>query len=285
MKYILNRNKFIKESNENIDSICMKLGISDYEIVDGVVNVDGDVIICKSKLTELPFQFGKVTGNFNCSENRLKSLKGSPYYVGGDFECNKNTYLKSLEFGPKEVLGSFDAQQSGLTSLKGSPDKVGLDFSVYDNKITSLEHCTPYIGRDFDCSMNLLNTLEFGPGYVGRCYDCSINQLTNLIGSPDKVEWKFNCYDNKLTSLEGISSELAGYLDCTNNELTTLDFCPISINKLYCSNNPIHKWWVRVLSDIETIDSELLELFIDMGIDSNDPDEYNERRLKEILED
>ena len=54
-----------------------------------------------------------------------------------------------------------------------------------------------------------------------------------------------------------------------------------NVKKLYCNVNPISKWWNQV-SDID--DNSILELFIDMGINSNDPDEYNESRIKEILE-
>lgn len=136
--------------------------------------------------------------------------------------------------------------------------------------------------RGFICSYNQLTSLEFCPSIVERGYDCAYNKLTNLIGSPDKVNWKFYCYNNKLTTLEGVPSQLGNYLDCSDNELTSLDHCPTNVTKLYCNGNPISKWWNQVSSISD--DNSLLELFIDMGINSNDPDEYNESRIKEILE-
>ena len=117
MKYILNRDKFIKESNEHIESICMKLGILDFEIVDGLVNVNGDVILYKQHLYELPIQFGRVTGDFNCYDNRLLTLKGCPSYVGGDFICSGNR-LSTLKGCPTEVCGCFECNDCEIESLK-----------------------------------------------------------------------------------------------------------------------------------------------------------------------
>ena len=63
---------FIKESKEDIDSICKKYGIENYTInEDGTVDVDGDVSIVGKivrdrfiniDLTKLPLRFGKVSG-------------------------------------------------------------------------------------------------------------------------------------------------------------------------------------------------------------------------------
>ena len=57
-------------------------------------------------LKELPFQFNKVTGDFDCSRLSLTTLKGSPLEVGGNFYCAFNPLL-SLEYAPKIVGGTF----------------------------------------------------------------------------------------------------------------------------------------------------------------------------------
>tara|TARA_B100001059_G_C17313118_1_gene322953 strand:+ start:232 stop:504 length:273 start_codon:yes stop_codon:yes gene_type:complete len=59
-----------------------------YELKDGLYNVKGSVRL-KKQVEKLPFKFGKVTGDFSCSHNRLTSLKGSPNYIGSDFDCDK----------------------------------------------------------------------------------------------------------------------------------------------------------------------------------------------------
>ena len=50
--------------------------------------------------------FGKLTGNFDCSKLGLKSLKGAPTEVGGWFDCHRNPNLHSLD-GIGEVRGKI----------------------------------------------------------------------------------------------------------------------------------------------------------------------------------
>ena len=61
--------------------------------------------ISQENLTEIPFNFG-ITGSFNCSNNNLNSLYGSPKKVLGSFYCSHNN-LKSLEYSPQSISGSF----------------------------------------------------------------------------------------------------------------------------------------------------------------------------------
>ena len=69
-------------------------------------DVDGDVNLSEMDLTELPMKFGKVHGNFSCSNNKLTSLVGSPIEVNGGFYCYNNK-LTSLIGCPKYVGGDF----------------------------------------------------------------------------------------------------------------------------------------------------------------------------------
>ena len=67
--------------------ICATYSIRNYSInPDRSIDVDGNVNLFRRSLTELPIQFGTVTGSFNCVDNVLTSLHGSPKYVGGDFK-------------------------------------------------------------------------------------------------------------------------------------------------------------------------------------------------------
>ena len=78
---------------------------------------DGNVINSKSNITirdtdlvdgKLPFKFGRVDGDFDCSDcTSLTSLEGSPQEVGGDFWCSRCTSLTSLEGAPQKVGGDF----------------------------------------------------------------------------------------------------------------------------------------------------------------------------------
>ena len=115
------------ENFEDIESICRRYRITNYTInPDGTVDVDGNVdlgaepslLISK----RLPIKFGKVSGNFSCSDNQLTSLDGSPTTVGGHFYCSNNL-LTTLEGGPKEVGGNFFCSHNLLTSLEGCPSE------------------------------------------------------------------------------------------------------------------------------------------------------------------
>lgn len=75
-----------------------------------------NIDISDSNLKEIPKELQEinyeVSGNFNCSNNNLTTLKGTPEKVGGGFNCNDNN----------------------LTTLEGAPEKVGGDF--YCNNLT-----------------------------------------------------------------------------------------------------------------------------------------------------
>jgi len=131
------------ESFEDIDSICKKYGIENYTInSDGTVDVDGDVYLSSEALTKLPLKFGKVTGDFNCNNNKLITLEGGPRSVGEYFDCSYNQ-LTTLEGGPIKVGGYFNCYSNQLTSLKGCPKVVGVDFNCSYNPIYSVYKLFP----------------------------------------------------------------------------------------------------------------------------------------------
>jgi hypothetical protein len=98
-----------------ISLICEKYNIENYTINnDGSIDVAGNVNLWDKGLVELPFTFNKVTGWFDCSNNRLTNLKGSPRWVGSSFYCYYNK-LTSLEFSPEYVGGDFNCVFNDLT--------------------------------------------------------------------------------------------------------------------------------------------------------------------------
>jgi hypothetical protein len=127
--------EFIKENNSVWN--CL-LGDCELDEETGLMNVDGSVNFNDMEFEELPFKFGTVTGNFECSENYLTSLFGSPHTVGGNFYCIGNK-LTSLEHAPKEVGRSFLCQRNKLTTLKGCPEKITGYFNCADNELSSFE--------------------------------------------------------------------------------------------------------------------------------------------------
>ena len=145
--------KYLKlfENFEDIHEICKEYGITDYTINDdGSIDVDGDVILSKNRLTKLPLKFNNVSGDFDCSHNGLTTLEGSPKSVGGHFWCYHNK-LTTLEGGPQSVGGSFNCSWNKLTALECSPKSVSRGFYCYVNEITSFEFAPNYVG-DFRCN-------------------------------------------------------------------------------------------------------------------------------------
>jgi hypothetical protein len=115
--------KSFNESKSDIDSICEDYRITNYTIDNGLVNVNGDVDLSHRELTKLPIQFGQVTGFFDCSNNQLTSLDGSPHKVH-NFDCSYNN-LTDLAGSPKEVGGGFYCSNNNkLTSLVGAPELI-----------------------------------------------------------------------------------------------------------------------------------------------------------------
>jgi len=98
---------------------------------DNTIDVDGDVYLLGKlyKMKKLPVKFGKVSGNIDCSQNKLTTLDGCPSYVGGDFWCDWNK----------------------LTILEYCPNYVGGDFWCFENNLITLEYCPNYVGGNFEC--------------------------------------------------------------------------------------------------------------------------------------
>jgi len=155
MKYIKLFENY--KSDEEIHLICKKYGIDNYTINNGVVDVNGDVHLDDKGLTKIPLNFGAVSGDFWCSNNKLKSLEGCPSHVGGNFWCSYNK-LTSLEGCPSQVGGDFWCNNNQLTSL-GCPSQIGDGFYCSYNKLTSLEGCPSEIGGVFWCSNNPVHNI------------------------------------------------------------------------------------------------------------------------------
>lgn len=155
---------------------------------DGTVDVEGHIMIHTDRrgpagqLEKLPFQFGRVTGNFIISP-----------------ECMN---LKTLEGSPHECL-SFQASELKITSLIGSPIRVHSQFKVDDCKgISSLEGSPRYV-TTFIIEGTRVTSLQGGPEEVVN-YFCERTLIENFIGLPTTVKRLVANYCHRLTSLEGL---------------------------------------------------------------------------------
>lgn len=125
----------------SIHSICDEYGIGSYSInSDGSIDCRTSVDIgddrskYKKVKFKLPLKFNKVMGDFFCDNCELETLIGSPKFVGGVFDCSGNK-LKSLKHGP-ESAKSYSCGSNHLTSLEGAP-KSATRLHLQDNNIKS----------------------------------------------------------------------------------------------------------------------------------------------------
>ena len=149
---------FIKESNEDIDSICKKFDIKNYTInEDSTIDVDGNVYLRNKGLTKIPLKFGKVSGYFDCSFNKLISLSGAPLSVGRGFYCFNNQ-LKSLSGISGRISGGIYCRNNQLRDVKGVKDGWLGEFSVVGNPVHEIFKLFP---KDkWDEVIEILNEYE-----------------------------------------------------------------------------------------------------------------------------
>jgi len=143
------------QNTNNIDLELLKSCVKGTYTIndDGSIDVEGSVNLSRKKLTKIPFNFGKVSGNFRCYHNQLTSLEGSPNNVGDYFDCSNNK----------------------LTTLDGVPNNIGGGFYCHDNQLTSLDGAPNTVGGGFDCTNNQLTTLDGAPNTVGGSFYCYNN--------------------------------------------------------------------------------------------------------------
>ena len=153
-------------------------------------------------LTELP-DMSKciVINDFDCSENKLTSLKGCPVNINGDFVCTENNLI-SLKGSPKSVRGNFYCDNNELVSLEGGPQKVGGSFNCSSNNLETLKGAPQIVGGDFNCEANNLKTLKGAPLIVGGNFYCQL--IETLENGPQKIGGSFNFDIDYLKSLSGL---------------------------------------------------------------------------------
>ena len=76
---------------------------------------NGAIYLGLNKLESLKYiPVGKI-GDLMLFSNDLKSLKGCPQEIIGNFNCSKNPNLKSLEYMPSKINGNFICFNTGMT--------------------------------------------------------------------------------------------------------------------------------------------------------------------------
>lgn len=140
-----------KKVGGSIQFKCHKYNIHSYTMNDdgsidvGYTGAYSHVDFSKLKLDKIPLRFNSVCGSFNCSENDLTTLKGSPKYVRGGFDCSKNKMLKSLDGGPRSVHGVYNFSDTGVLSFNGVRNHNNINFNFTNTPIYEVITAIQYI--------------------------------------------------------------------------------------------------------------------------------------------
>ena len=116
-----------------------------------------------------------MKGWFAIYGSNIKSLKGCPKKVGGNFDCGGCPELESLEGAPQKALNFNCSECTDLKSLEGAPQSVGLDF-----------YC---------CNCSNLKSLKGAPKEVGGyfiCRECGESFTENDVKKVSKVKGKIS---------------------------------------------------------------------------------------------
>jgi len=174
--------------NLKIHLICKGYRIKNYIInEDGSIDVNGDVNLIGKRLKRLPLKFRNVSGNFDCSKNRLVSLEGSPEFVGGAFFCNYNN-LTSLKGGPKKVYNIFNCSYNNIITFEGAPDYLKVNresFMCYSNPIYNIWN----MFRDYS-KIELLNDYDMFRENYNSKPGIIIDRLNNFLVDIHKTKIK-----------------------------------------------------------------------------------------------
>jgi len=149
----------------NKNYLTKMLGASCTVNDDGSIDVFGNVDLKSKGLKYIPFKFNKVTGDFDCSNNQLVTLTGSPKFVGGKFKCSQNR-LTNLYNAPEEVGGDFECWNNHIGLLDGCPHEIGGNMMCMGNYITKL-NTVASISGNIDCRDNKLDPKNHG--FSGWC--------------------------------------------------------------------------------------------------------------------
>ena len=122
---VIDGNLYLDESFMDIDPKFVKLK-----------KVNGYVWLTGGKWTEIPawLKDVEIERDFNCSANKLKTLKNCPRHIGVSLLCFSNRLI-SLKGCPKEIRGLFNCEYNQLISLEGCPEIIGANYYCGHNKV------------------------------------------------------------------------------------------------------------------------------------------------------
>ncbi len=203
-----------------------------FDEVSGLVNIKGSIDFPDRGFLDFNgINFGRVSGDFDCSSNELETLEGSPVSVGGSFLCGRNR-LGDLLGSPNYVEGGFDASNNGLVTLEGAPEEIGGYFEVSRNRLTDLDGAPVIVGGDFICSRNPLTSLKGAPEKIGGEFESSYFSIPG-------DEWNVEGWLDRLDKSDGSSEGLLLSIITARDINRRIQESPTSMIKLL---SPFWNW-------------------------------------------
>lgn len=190
--------------------------IVEYELYENSLKLNPDKMEFLEK-NKVNWTYNEKTGlvdlkEFRINFHNLKNFKGISFGIcEGDFDCTQNE-LPNLIGSPILVKGHFKCYKNKLRSLEGSPVTVMKEFDCAQNHLTSLQHSPKIVNGDFDCSYNSLSSLDGAPEKIGGNLKIEGNPL---IKSPYKM-FKMNVEGAIISDFGVFSKEC---VDLIRNEL------------------------------------------------------------------
>jgi len=132
------------------------------------VDVYMSIFLENESLTEIPFKFNIVKGNFDCSHNELKNLKNCPNEIYGDFTFSVNN-IDSLEYFPSVVTGNVNG---------------------FFNKITDISKLDNMNIKFVDMERNYLTNITVDQSKRTRTNRCPIDYLIGIIAGKHCLDIK-----------------------------------------------------------------------------------------------
>lgn len=169
-------------------------------LINGTGKIEFMNKTAKSVVNDI-FEWNEIDGEFICFKKNIESLEGFPQkvyntkYDGCAINVNQCRNLKTLKGAPDIVFGDFYCIEcDSLTSLEGAPENIAGDFNCrYCDSLKSLKGAPKYISGNFNCA------------------DC--HNLESLEGAPKKIYGDFDCgFCKSLKSLKGLPSSIQGSL-------------------------------------------------------------------------
>tara|TARA_X000000368_G_scaffold47165_1_gene33705 strand:+ start:1352 stop:2086 length:735 start_codon:yes stop_codon:yes gene_type:complete len=173
--YIKENNRFNHLTVEEFVKKILDISPSEYEIRgDDAIESFETVYLDGMSLVKIPFKFSTVFSGFHCNNNKLTSLKNSPYSCAW-FDCSDNE-LTNLKYSPDEVMESYVCHYNKLTTLKFGPGIVNGDYYVTNSKtLETLDTSTEVGGKLIVSDNNIYNLDEF---------DCKVKSSIYIMGNP-----------------------------------------------------------------------------------------------------